>query len=881
MFTVGYSVLRHDRNFVTTNRTTGGGVLIALKNNITYKIVDLSNIYLQIPLIDVILCKCTINSYVFYILALYIPPDISTNELEAFFELIEIHIFDKNIIVIGDFNIPNFYNASVVHNCPKRNALDNFLQIMQIKQHNMVTNAHNKILDLVLSNINGNVCVERDDCGFVPEDLHHPVLSILLNIPLKGIEPIVFPCNTNIRYNFKKGNYTQLYSDLLHIDWSVLNSCTNVDDACTQFYNILYEALNKSIPLIRSTNKSKYPKWFTQEIIRNVKMKKYFHNKWKCTGSIFYHNEFKRMRRHVKYLTSVSYRHYMREIESNIKHNPNQLWKFINERTGTTRIPGELNDSDDTYSSPQDIVSAFAKIFSDSFVSEVINEPTYNVSYCENLNLPTVEESDVLNSINHLKSSKVSGDDQIPSFLIKDCKHIFIQPLSLIFNLSLRYKTFPSVWKCAVISPVFKRGDKTNIRNYRPIAILSNFSKIFEHLIYNTIYCHVKKYISPQQHGFFQGRSTTTNLATISQHLCEVLDNRGQADVIYTDFSQAFDRINHQILLQKLNSFGLCPAFILFIKSYLYNRSNYVYYNGYKSYYFYSLSGVPQGSNLGPLLFNIYIDDLIRSLTCPALAYADDLKIYCTVNNESNCRELQDNLNLIVNWCNTNKIYLNVPKCVILTYTRKKQFITYNYMINDTTLARNTTIKDLGVIFDSNLTFIHHINSISSAAFRMLGFIMRSSKYFHNINLLKILYFAFVRSKLEYASIIWYPYYTSHSLTIERVQKRFLKYLNFKATGTYNDPSINYDNLLSKFNVVSLFQRRKKCSGLFMVKLIDGSIDSPQLLSQVQFNIPRISSRNSNTFFVPTAKTNILLRSPIIHMCTNANIMFNDIFVGD
>lgn len=452
------------------------------------------------------------------------------------------------------------------------------------------------------------------------------------------------------------------------------------------------------------------------------------------------------------------------------------------------------------------------------------------------------------------------------------------KPLTTLINLSIKTSTFPVLWQRARIVPIFKKGDKSCVDNYRPIAVLSNFAKVYESVIYSCIYSNIKSQISDYQHGFIRSKSTVTNLVSISQFISCELDKRGQVDVIYTDFSSAFDTVNHQTLLLKLSAFGCSPSLFTLLHSYLTGRSSYVYYNGYKSYEFIPLSGVPQGSNLGPLLFVAYINDLLVSLSCPVLAYADDLKIYLSIKSYSDVLQLQCNLDLISEWSSHSGVHLNKNKCCYVSYTRRASIFPSTYWIGDHSLNRLQQFRDLGVIFDSRLTFSPHISNLTMLASRSLGFIIRCSRYFNDAYLLKSLFFSFVMSKLEYASPVWCPYYIHLEICIEKVQRRFLKYMSFKIDGVYPTRGVDYSELLNRHNVSSLSQRREIQGAHFVWKLVNGFIIDSSLLACLNFHIPRLNSRFVSTFTLPAPRTNLLRGSPIARMCRSANLVYNDIF---
>jgi hypothetical protein len=491
------------------------------------------------------------------------------------------------------------------------------------------------------------------------------------------------PSNNAKTYNFKRANYDLLYQELLATDWSFLNYYSEIDVIVDKFYKYLYNVLDKHVPVHNTNNRknNKFPCWFTSSIINNIKLKYDSFRKFKNSNNAYYYQRFREYRRLIKRQIASARVAYLSSVQNNIRDDPRKFWSYINSKKGVSRIPGRVTCNGDVFDAPQNIVDAFASFFQSVFIA---SDPDplisgVNVVSGSSLNIIQISEANISAAIALIKNSFTAEHDQIPAFLVKDCKNIFIQPLLTIFNASLRQSKFPSLWKISKIIPVFKNGDRSIIDNYRPISILSNFSKIFEIVLYSYIYPYITNFISPHQHGFLKKRSTVTNLACFSQYVSESINQSSQVDTIYTDFAKAFDRVDHRLIISKLDMFGISNTVLHLLQSYLFNRQQFVSYNGFSSFLYHSTSGIPQGSNLGPLLFICFINDLPSALTCGSLLYADDNKMYSTINNLADALTLQENLNRLSSWCILNKLALNVSKCKVVSYSYKKSPLLFNY----------------------------------------------------------------------------------------------------------------------------------------------------------------------------------------------------------
>lgn len=342
----------------------------------------------------------------------------------------------------------------------------------------------------------------------------------------------------------------------------------------------------------------------------------------------------------------------------------------------------------------------------------------------------------------------------------------------MIFGESIASKSF-----LAFVTPIFKAGQRCDVRNYRPISILSCMGKHLDNLMCQRFSNAFKDVLSARQHAYREGFSTVTNLAEYTTKIINSMEKGGQVDAAYLDFSKAFDFIDHSILLTKLSCYGVDDATVDWVASYLHNRKQQVRVNHFLSREYVCTSGVPQGSHLGPVLFAIYINDLLSNLSdVDVSSYADDIKIFKEVNSVLDRDLINIALLKIFEWGDRNGMRLNLPKCHIITFTRKRNWSEHKYTVTGVELQRVSEFVDLGALLTSKMDFNAHVGYITSKAMSILGLVIRFSKEFNDVNVTKTLYCSLVRSRLEYAAVVWNPHHVTYSNQLEPVQKQFLMF---------------------------------------------------------------------------------------------------------
>ena len=356
--------------------------------------------------------------------------------------------------------------------------------------------------------------------------------------------------------------------------------------------------------------------------------------------------------------------------------------------------------------------------------------------------------------------------------------------------------------------------------NYRPISLLSIVSKVAERCIHNPIMSVIGDSISKNQHGFMGGKSTVTQLTQVFHEIGQHIDNSGQVDTLYLDFSKAFDRVPHHLLLQKMKVYGFNGSLLKWFTSYLSGRKQRVSISGSLYKLLPVTSGVLQGSILGPLLFLLYNNELPLCTRFSKVAlFVDDLKSAKIILSRQSCIELQSDIDSMYKWSQLWQMDLNVIKCYIIFFTRSKNHILFDYTMNGVPLQRVDEIRDLGVIITSSLPWNNHIENIKCKAARISGVFKRTLGWHASSQTKYIMYCSLVRRPfLEYCTVVWSGTSRKYIKNIGKIQRSMTRYV-------FNYAEVDYKDRLLMPNILPLTMRREYTDIIFFWKCLYGNYD--------------------------------------------------------
>ena len=473
-----------------------------------------------------------------------------------------------------------------------------------------------------------------------------------------------------------------------------------------------------------------------------------------------------------KMVEKAKSRHFQHTINNN-SNDPKQLWKGVNLIRGkgskTTNITS-LEVEEETVTGDKNIAEVLNSFFVNVGPSLSKELPESQNNYADYLQYSTqnsftfdeVSENDTLKLLCSLKESKSTGPDKINARLVKDSAEVICPTLTKIFNSSLQQGIFPEDLKNATISPIYKNGDKSDCSNYRPISVLSNVAKILEKIVYNQLisYINENNILTNSQFGFRKSHSTTTSLLKSTNKWLLNIDKGLINGVLFLDPRKAFDTVDHKILIDKLKLYGITGNTLNWFISYLDKRYQTCKVNNVRSSRKLIECGVPQGSNLGPFLFLLYVNDLPNCIdqTEPSM-FADDTNISTSAGSVEKLEtQLNIDLDKIYRWLVANRLTLNVSKTEYMIIGSRHNLRKIDkdpvIKIGSETVKRVHTSKSLGVIIDDKLKWEDQIDSISKKVSRGIGAIKLIKPYVPKKCLSQV-YNALVQPYFDYCSLVW------------------------------------------------------------------------------------------------------------------------------
>lgn len=849
-----YSIYRKDRC-----GRHGGGVCIFVRNSSVKSFrVGLQPIYDNLELIAIDVLCCTGK---FRLVVGYRPPTSSERDTAdlAYTKILcdcldSLYPPNTAFLICGDFNLPkiNWFNdnhaLSDVDTCSGlfldfyfKYALKQFVD--EATRLSSQKSRNGSILDVVFCNDEHFVHNTHVVEPFGSSDHCIVNFDVLSDINVEMSDVLV--------YDYNQADWDGIRHFLDNIDFFTLfNDSSDCADIVSKFYRVINDCIRQFVPQrnVRSRfgqAQSRYP-----TRIRKLLRKKSV--AWRI------YRRFRTNECHVRYcrissICRAAIHSYHVQREENIINSGNvgRFFNYANRKFKCNSSVGPLRLPDGSITvDPTRKADLLQSVFSTKFTTDNGVCPSFppRGGGGENLNFVYFSALSVKRAIRKLKSKSSGGPDQISPLLVKMCSDQLCSPLAFVYNSCMEHGYLPPMWLSANVTPVFKKGDPTDPNNYRPISLTCTLCKIMESIIKDSLLAHLlsKGLISRHQHGFISRHSTGTNLLESTHDWITALSGSKFVDIVYIDFSRAFDSIVFTKLLAKLESYGIGGRLLDWIGSFLSPRVQRVVVENCYSYVSKVVSGVPQGSVLGVILFLIFINDVsdLCDDNTRLKLFADDLKLYTTFDRFSDPNHLQHTLDKLVSWSADWQLGINFSKCSSMSIQRNRssQLQPHRvYVIDGHPIPSVSSVSDLGITVEAHLNYSSHISSCISKARRRVGTFFRGFSS-HNLVLARKAWLTYIRPLLEYNSCIWNP--TSVYLTdrIEQVQRQFTKRLRSISHLTYLER-------LALLGLEPLELRRLRSDLLFYFKILNNhTVFHPN--HYFSYHQPSLSNRVSSPHLV-------------------------------
>ena len=710
----GYVMFRKDRI-----GRRGGGVLLYIKDTIPAYEVQLQE---EADCNDAIWCNLVTGHTTVIIGVVYRCPNITKQNNEKIHNAIN-EVSKGDCIIMGDFNHGNIKWDTLQSTGVEDSTFLCLVQDNFLTQHVLEPTRAARVLDIVLSSQKefvDNVVIQEPLGSSDHNQLH-------FNIKIKSDKTKVKQC----RRDFRKGNYKEIRKRLAHIDWN--DKMKN--KTATECWNILRgeldSAIDSFVPMKKQGKRSK-KKHLSKEAFRKIRHKQNMWRVYKHTGKDQDYVVYKEALNAATNEVRKSKRNFELKLAQNIKSDSKSFYAYVRSKQNVRDKVGPLEDiAGDKITEgilmAEELNMHFSSVFTREDTSSLpVPETKFNGSEEERLGQLIVTPEVVASKINNMKENKSPGVDGLSPKILKETVEQISKPLAHVFNMSLQEGIVPLEWKEANIIPLFKKGSRNKSVNYRPVSLTSVICKLLETIIRDHMMDFLVKHklINPSQHGFLKARSCLTNLLCFFEEITKWVDEGSPVDVIYLDFQKAFDKVPHQRLILKLKSHGMGNSIINWIEQWLTDRRQRVVVDGEVSNWKSVLSGVPQGSVLGPILFLVYINDLEEGVIGKILKFADDTKLFTKTKEIGDKKNLQDDIDKLVKWSEKWQMLFNFGKCKCLHIGPGNTNMTYE--MGGSILSTTVKEKDLGVTMNANMKVSEQCRIAASKGNQVLGMIRRN-----------------------------------------------------------------------------------------------------------------------------------------------------------
>ena len=644
---------------------------------------------------------------------------------------------------------------------------------------------------------------------------------------------------------------------------SDVDNANNVHEAYSKFHNKLMKIVDTHIPEKKRKTVHKPAPFMNKHLKSAIYNKQMMHNKYIQVRSRQNWDNYRQQRNLVTKLKRKSIRNYFIE---RCTGGPKQkdFWPTIKPFLTNK---GSHFDNNIVLCNNDDIIndqSEVAEIFNNYFVNVAkdigsdsceVNEnhPSIktireNCSVENTLFFKEINDDFVEKQINKISVNKATGFDGISMKILKMSKPVIVKPITKLINMSIKTSEFPDTLKEAQVIPLHKKNSQLEAGNYRPVSILPAVSKFFERAIYQQLIDYFGKIFHPSLSAFRPGYGCNTALLKIIEDWKKAVDKNLYVAAILMDLSKAFDCLPHNLLLLKLKAYGLSKEALDLIDNYLSNRKQCVKVGAYFTTWQNIYKGVPQGSILGPVFFNIFLNDIFHFVKENQLYnYADDNTLsHSGPDLNGLVKSLENESTILIDWFADNKMKANPDKFQAIAIGNKTKSGEIKFILDGNEISCDNEVKLLGVTIDYQLKFKTHISDICKKASRQLNVLKRIGKHLSKLGSLTI-YYSFIMSNFNYCPVVWHFCGEGNTKKMEKVQERALRFI-------YEDFNSNYETLLLKSGLPTLKIRRLRMMAIETFKILHK--ESPVYLHDIiKFKTVSYSFRKQQTVEVPQVKT--------------------------